>query len=90
MTMRRLLSLAVMAGCGVGVVPGRVKYSGTGKCQPVTDPIDTITAKDRFGLVECDGYLLDIRFRMLQWHELAAAMGFSSRSMSSQGTVNRR
>jgi DNA (cytosine-5)-methyltransferase 1 len=58
------------------VEPFLVKYNGTGGANPVSEPIDTITAKDRFGLVECDGYLLDIRFRMLQWHELAAAMGF--------------
>lgn len=58
------------------VEPFLVKYNGTGKANAVDEPLDTVTAKDRFGLVECDGYLLDIRFRMLQWHELSAAMGF--------------
>jgi DNA (cytosine-5)-methyltransferase 1 len=36
--------------------------------------MDTITAKDRFALVQPER--LDVRFRMLQPHELAAAMGF--------------
>ena len=58
------------------VEPFLVKYNGTGGANAIHEPLDTVTAKDRFGLVECDGYLLDIRFRMLQWHELSAAMGF--------------
>ncbi len=58
------------------VEPFLVKYNGTGGANAVHEPLDTVTAKDRFGLVEFDGYLLDIRFRMLQWHELSAAMGF--------------
>jgi len=59
-----------------------VKYNGTGGAMPVSEPLDTVTAKDRFGLVEPllqreGGYaLFDIRFRMLQPHELAAAMSF--------------
>lgn len=40
----------------------------------MTEPFDTITAKDRFALVEPGK--MDILFRMLQPHELAAAMGF--------------
>ena len=46
--------------------------------------MDTITTKDRFGLVEGqlfkmpngETYKLDITYRMLQPHELAAAMSF--------------
>lgn len=72
--------------------PFLVKYHGNGQgaCS-VDDPLDTITARDRFGLVEAGiagtpGVppldkgdtlaMLDIRFRMLQPHELAAAMSF--------------
>lgn len=51
--------------------------------ESLKDPIDTICTKDRFGLVlgylvEVNGarYVLDIRFRMLQPHELAKGMGF--------------
>jgi DNA (cytosine-5)-methyltransferase 1 len=40
----------------------------------VNEPLDTITAQDRFALVEPRG--MDIRFRMLQPQELAQAMGF--------------
>lgn len=42
----------------------------------MTDPLDTITQRDRFGLVTPAGVLADVLFRMLQPHELAAAMGF--------------
>jgi DNA (cytosine-5)-methyltransferase 1 len=57
-----------------------VKFYGDPKTQhqSVREPLHTVTAKDRFGLVELGAtrYGLDIRFRMLQPHELAAAMGF--------------
>jgi DNA (cytosine-5)-methyltransferase 1 len=59
------------------VSPFITKYYGTGKARPVTEPLDTVTTRDRFGLVvpQCGAHL-DILFRMLQPHELAAAMGF--------------
>jgi DNA (cytosine-5)-methyltransferase 1 len=67
----------------IGLVePYLVKYFGTGGAKSVDSPLDTVTAKPRFGLVrpvvEIQGerYLVDIRFRMLQPHELAAAQGF--------------
>lgn len=46
--------------------------------RPVSAPLPTVTTKDRFGLVQpvINGLALDIRFRMLQPHELAAAMSF--------------
>lgn len=47
--------------------------------RPVSEPAPTITSHDRLALVEpvvIDGHALDIRFRMLRPHELAAAMGF--------------
>ena len=64
--------------------PFLVEYYGTSGAASVEDPLSTITGRDRFGLVEPtifqadDGkeYQLDIRFRMLQPHELAAAMSF--------------
>jgi DNA (cytosine-5)-methyltransferase 1 len=58
--------------------PCIVKYYGTAKAATVDEPLDTVTTKDRFGLVqpEMNGYRLDIRFRMLQPHELASAQGF--------------
>lgn len=56
------------------VEPFLVSYYGNGGASPTRDPVPTVTARDRFGLVEPAS--LDIRFRMLQPHELAAAMGF--------------
>ncbi len=61
------------------VEPYLAKYYGTGGVTPVSQPVPTVATKDRFGLVEpivIDGRMLDIRFRMLQPHELARAMGF--------------
>jgi DNA (cytosine-5)-methyltransferase 1 len=55
--------------------PFLTKYYGKGNgARPVNEPLDTITAQDRFALVEPRG--MDIRFRMLQPQELAQAMGF--------------
>jgi DNA (cytosine-5)-methyltransferase 1 len=56
--------------------PFLTKYFGTAKAKSVEEPLDTVTSKDRFALVEPMG--MDIFFRMLQPHELAAAMGFES------------
>lgn len=56
------------------VEPLLLSYYGTGGATRVEEPVPTVTTKDRFGLLE--GARLDIRFRMLQPHELAAAMGF--------------
>lgn len=68
-----------------------VEYHGEGQALTLADPLRTVTSTDRFGLVELvvvgeqDGYTfaegrivgwLDILFRMLQPHELAAAQGF--------------
>lgn len=66
------------------VEPFLVEYYGSGGAESINDPLNTITGRDRFGLVEPhyyqdqagQAYMLDIRFRMLQPHELAAAMSF--------------
>lgn len=61
--------------------PFLTKYYGKSEVQGTREPLDTITTKDRFGLVEPvagEQGVLDIRFRMLQPHELAAAMSFAS------------
>lgn len=70
------------AGAIALVEPFLVSFYGNGQPHNIDDPAPTVTCKDRFGLVkpvvEIDGnrYLLDIRFRMLQPHELALAQGF--------------
>jgi len=66
------------------VEPFMVKfYGGEVRGHSINEPIGTITTKDRFGLVQGfmvnykgQQYILDIRFRMLQPHELAKGMGF--------------
>lgn len=67
----------------IGLVePFLIEYYGNGTPNAVTDPLPTVTCNDRHALVRpvvvIDGerYLLDIRFRMLQPHELAKAQGF--------------
>lgn len=56
--------------------PFLVPYYGTGESDDTADPLRTVTARDRLGLVHPDGVRVDIGFRMLQPHELARAMGF--------------
>ena len=61
--------------------PYLVQFNGQSETQSVEDPLATITTKDRFGLVlglfiPQLNAVLDIKFRMLQPHELAAAMSF--------------
>ncbi len=56
-----------------------LKYYGTSYAQKADDPLDTVTAKDRFALVTIHGeeYIItDIRMRMLQPRELFNAQGF--------------
>lgn len=78
------LPTVAAAGAISIVEPFMIKFYGNEHgAESLNDPIDTICTKDRFGLVngylvEVNGarYILDIRFRMLQPHELAAGMGF--------------
>lgn len=60
--------------------PFLVKYNRTGSAHSLDDPLDTISTRDRFGLVETETgtVRIDIRFRMLEPHELAAAQGFKN------------
>lgn len=58
--------------------PFMTEYYSNGGALPVTEPVPTLTTKDRLALIQpvVNGYVLDIRFRMLKPHELAAAMSF--------------
>jgi DNA (cytosine-5)-methyltransferase 1 len=69
---------ATNGGCNALVQPFLVPYYGAcHEADSLSDPMRTATTKDRLGLVEPSGDVrLDIRFRMLQPSELAAAMGF--------------
>lgn len=56
-----------------------IKYYGVGVGQSVDKPLDTITARDRFGLVTVAGVdyqIVDIGLRMLTPRELYNAQGF--------------
>lgn len=56
-----------------------LKYYGTAVGSSLNEPLDTVTTKDRFGLVTIHGedyQIVDIGMRMLEPHELFAAMGF--------------
>lgn len=56
-----------------------IQYYGTSTGHKLNEPLHTITTKDRFGLVMIKGekyQIIDIGMRMLQPHELFAAMGF--------------
>lgn len=59
------------------VEPFLVKFKNNQDGQSIDDPLQTLTTKDCFGLcIPQLGAVIDIRFRMLQPHELSAAMGF--------------
>ena len=51
-------------------------YGGTDCAVSVDAPLPTVTCRDTFALVEGTPCRLDIRLRMFQPHELAAATGF--------------
>lgn len=56
-----------------------IKYCGTGEAQSLEEPLHTVTAKDRFGLVIVHGQpyrIVDIGMRMLAPRELFDAQGF--------------
>lgn len=56
-----------------------LKYYGTDSTIPCSEPLHTVTTRDRFGLVTVRGedyQVVDIGMRMLEPHELFAAQGF--------------
>lgn len=66
------------------ISPLLVRYDSSGTARSIDEPVGTLTTHHRFGLAEPgivvdregNRYALDIRFRMLQPAELAAAMSF--------------
>ena len=56
-----------------------IKYYGEGTGQDIKEPLDTITSRDRFGLVTINGVdyqIVDIGLRMLEPRELYGCQGF--------------
>ncbi|MGR0121690.1 DNA cytosine methyltransferase [Bacillus halotolerans] len=79
-TVTKPLPTITAGGLHVGEVRAFLtKYYGSDTGQTLSDPLHTITTKDRFGLVTIKGKnfrITDIGMRMLQPHELFAAQGF--------------
>ena len=71
------LQTVTSRGGGALVRPFIVPYYGTGVADRIDEPLASVTGKDRFALINGQPVTLDITFRMLQPHELAAAQGFS-------------
>lgn len=70
-----------------------LKYYGTSFGESCDTPIGTVTTKDRFGLVTVKGeqyQIIDIGLRMLEPHELFAAMGFPSDYVISHDSNGRK
>jgi len=71
------LSTVVTKQEHVLIEPFLINYYGNGDAYSIDIPLGTATTKDKFALIEPGGeFVLDIRFRMLQPHELSAAQGF--------------
>lgn len=64
------------------------KYYGSGVAADLAEPLDTITAKARFGLCQVGDALFDIHFRMLRPRELARAQGFPDSYEFSGGSAD--
>ena len=58
------------------VQPFIIPYYGASGPADMNQPLQSVTTKDRFALIEGNTYTLDIRYRMLQPHELALAHNF--------------
>jgi DNA (cytosine-5)-methyltransferase 1 len=59
------------------IEPLLMEYYGNGGVRPVSDPVPTVTTKDRFAVINGAVNKLDILFRMLKPHEAKQAQGFS-------------
>ncbi|MFJ3949025.1 DNA cytosine methyltransferase [Streptomyces libani] len=58
-----------------------VPYYGNGQAKPVSEPIGALTTRDRYALVRGDVDINDVRFRMLEPHEIGRAMSFADSYM---------
>jgi DNA (cytosine-5)-methyltransferase 1 len=68
-------------------------YGQGGQDQHLTDPLHTVTTKDRFGLVTVHGedyFIADIGMRMLQPRELYRAQGFPDSYVIDRGADGRQ
>ncbi|MGQ4350495.1 DNA cytosine methyltransferase [Streptomyces sp. SAS_275] len=54
-----------------------VPYYGNGTARTVNEPIGALTTRDRYALVHGQPSIDDVRFRMLEPHEIGRAMSFA-------------
>jgi DNA (cytosine-5)-methyltransferase 1 len=54
-----------------------VPYYGNGTAKPVTEPVGTLSTRDRYALVSGEVDINDVLFRMLEPHEIGRAMSFA-------------
>lgn len=54
-----------------------VPYYGNGNARPVTEPVGTLSTRDRYALVRGEVDIDDVLFRMLEPHEIGRAMSFA-------------
>lgn len=54
-----------------------VPYYGNGTARPTTEPVGTLSTRDRYALVQGDVDIEDVLFRMLEPHEIGRAMSFA-------------
>ncbi|MFJ8677193.1 DNA cytosine methyltransferase [Streptomyces sp. NPDC093589] len=54
-----------------------IPYYGASTARPVTQPVGALTTRDRYALVHGQPAIEDVRFRMLEPHEIGRAMSFA-------------
>ncbi|MFD8144761.1 DNA cytosine methyltransferase [Streptomyces sp. NPDC059708] len=54
-----------------------VPYYGNGTARPTSEPVGTLSTRDRYALVKGDVDINDVLFRMLEPHEIGRAMSFA-------------
>ncbi|MGW4075943.1 DNA cytosine methyltransferase [Streptomyces asiaticus] len=54
-----------------------IPYYGSSTARPVVEPIGALTTRDRYALVHGKPAIEDVRFRMLEPHEIGRAMSFA-------------
>lgn len=54
-----------------------VPYYGNGQAKPVSEPIGALATRDRYAFVQGGVDINDVRFRMLEPHEIGRAMSFA-------------
>lgn len=64
-------------------------YYGTGVARSSDEPLGTVPTKDRWAMVDPDEVIDDCGFRMLEPHEIAAAMAFPDGYIPTEGLTKK-